>query len=51
MNECIEKLYRVHLLSSEYNHHIYAKDPALSSSFHELYDKAYHVGISAIPLM
>jgi hypothetical protein len=30
----MEKLYRVHLPSNEYNHHIYAKAPTLTYSFH-----------------
>jgi len=31
LNECIEKLYRAHLPSSEYNHHAYAKAHALAT--------------------
>ena len=31
LNECMEKLYRAHLLSSKYNHHVCTKAPALAS--------------------
>jgi hypothetical protein len=40
LNECMEKLYRAHLLSSDYNHNVYATAPALTNSFHELGNKA-----------
>ena len=36
----MENPYRAHLLSSEYNHHVYAKAPALGYSFHKLGDEA-----------
>jgi hypothetical protein len=36
----MEKPYRVHLLSSEENYHVYVKVPALVYSFHELGDEA-----------
>jgi len=44
----MEKHYRARLLSSEYNHHMYAKAPPLAYSFHELCDKAPLVGSSVI---
>ena len=44
----MEKPYLTHLLSSEYNHHVYAKASALAYSFHKLGDEASLVGISAI---
>jgi hypothetical protein len=34
LNECMEKLYRAHLLRSDYNHNVYATAPALTNSFH-----------------
>ena len=37
----------VHLLGSEYNHHVYTKTPTLAYSFHELGDEASFVGIVA----
>ena len=44
----MEKHYRAHLLSREYNHHVYAKAPTRAYSFHELGDEASLVGIAAI---
>jgi hypothetical protein len=44
----MEKLYRVHLPSNEYNHHVYAKAPTLTYSFHELGDGSSLVGIAVI---
>jgi hypothetical protein len=44
----MQKPYRVHLLSSEYIHHVYAKAPAIAYSFHELSDEASLLGITAI---
>ena len=45
----MEKPYRVHLLSSEENYHVYVKVPALVYSFHELGDEAsLIVGIATI---
>jgi hypothetical protein len=46
LNECMEKPYRANLLSSEYNHHIYANAHALPYSFHELGDETSLVGIA-----
>ena len=45
LNECKEKPYRVYLLSSHYNYHIYLKAPTLASSFHELYNDISLVAI------
>jgi len=36
LNACMEKPYHTHLLSSVYIHHVNAKVPALTYSFHEL---------------
>jgi hypothetical protein len=41
----MKKPYRAYLLSSEYNHHVYAKAPALAYSFQELGDEVSLVGI------
>jgi hypothetical protein len=48
LNDCIEKPYRAHFLNREYNHHVYAKAPALAYSFHELGDEASLMGSAAI---
>ena len=48
LNYCMEKPYRVHLLSSDYIHHVYVKAPTLVYSFHELGDENPLVGITAI---
>jgi hypothetical protein len=48
MNECMQKPCRAHLLSSEYNHHVYDKTPWLAYSFHELGGDASLVGIIVI---
>jgi hypothetical protein len=45
LNDCIEKPYRAHFLNREYNHHVYAKAPALAYSFQELGDEVSLVGI------
>jgi hypothetical protein len=42
------RTFRAHLVSSEYNHHVYTKALTLSYSFHELVDEASLVGIAAI---
>jgi hypothetical protein len=44
----MEKPYHAHLLSNEYNHHVYAKAPTLAYSSHELGEEASLVGIAAI---
>jgi hypothetical protein len=44
----MEKPYRAHILSSECIHHLYAKAPSLTYSFHELGNEASLVEISAI---
>jgi hypothetical protein len=44
----MEKPYRAHLLSSDYNHHVYAKAPTLVYLFHEIGDEVPLVGITAI---
>jgi len=48
LNDCIEKPYRAHFLNREYNHHVYAKAPALAYSFHELGDEATLMGSAVI---
>ena len=48
LNKCMDKPYLAHLLSSEYNHHVYANAPTLSYSFDKLGDEASLVGMSAI---
>jgi len=40
--------FRTHLLSSEYNHHVYVKATALAYSFHELGDE---VSLSELRLL
>jgi hypothetical protein len=47
-SECMEKPFRTHLLSREYNHNVYAKAPAHAYSFHELGDEASLVVIATI---
>ena len=42
------RTFRAHLVSSEYNHHVYTKALTLSYSFHELVDEASLAGIAAI---
>jgi len=44
----MEKPYRAHLLSSEYNYHVYAKASVLAYSFYELGDEVSFVGIATI---
>jgi hypothetical protein len=41
----MEKPYRAHILSSECIHHLYAKAPSLTYSFHELGNEASLVEI------
>lgn len=45
-SECMEKPFRTHLLSKEYNHNVYAKAPAHAYSFHELGDEACLLGMA-----
>jgi hypothetical protein len=45
----MDKPYLAYLLSSEYNHHVYANAPTLGYSFDKLGDEASLVGMSAIP--
>lgn len=48
-SELLEKHYHAHLLSREYNHHVYTKTPALTTySFHELGEKDSLVGSTTI---
>jgi hypothetical protein len=49
LNKCMDKPYLAYLLSSEYNHHVYANAPTLGYSFDKLGDEASLVGMSAIP--
>jgi len=44
----MEKPNRARLLSSEYNHHVYTKAPALIKACHELGDEAFLVGIAFV---
>jgi hypothetical protein len=48
LNECTKEPYRAHLLSSEHNHHTYAKAHTLAYTIRELGEEAYFLGITVM---